>query len=252
MKHCLFLSFFYLFAWPVAGQNLDSLQLLLNNKSFDQVNNFLKTIIENDTSSNYQFDVYVNRQIIDSFTEKYIWYAEELNQTSYHILLLTKNDRIIFCKMTKDDYSDFPNEILILHFKENKEISELQKIYKATYNRNVEPKDFYNQSIEYGNNCVSDLSHVGNRNYEPWEYVQMKKLVEEKNISELNDWLRSPIAETQIYAIDGFYQLKKNGYTLTDQEFKLINIIKLKLGTIRVCGDIKNNTIEDVTSKFQF
>lgn len=89
----------------------------------------------------------------------------------------------------------------------------------------IADKDFY----IYGTIC----GFIGK---EPEYRKKLKLLLFTNNIIELESWLESEIPEIRVYAIDGFYQLLKNGYILTSNQASLIMLIGEQDNQIRVCS----------------
>jgi hypothetical protein len=81
--------------------------------------------------------------------------------------------------------------------------------------------------------------------------MKLIECVETNDIAMLNEWLRSPVAEIQVYAIDGFSQLRKQGYKLSEEQRRLIKFIKKKKGNINTCSGclFSSKTISSVTRR---
>ena len=228
------------------GQKIDSVKALLNKKSFHALDSYLKRI----DSTNRRISYYqeVNRQIINSYTEIVIEFEESFpckeenvyNVYPYKIKLLTSGDKIIYCRMENHSISIFTTIEASYTLRDS--IKQLQRFYQTIYKRNISISDFFSDKIVYGYAC----GFVGTN---PKFRVKLDKLVSLKNTKELHKWLTSPITELQVYAIDGFSQLKKAGLCLTPDELELIKLVKSKEGNLRTCwGCIYGtNTIKEMT-----
>ena len=63
--------------------------------------------------------------------------------------------------------------------------------------------------------------------------------------------LKSANAEKQLYALKGYRILVNQGYTLTDEEKKIISIVEQKKGTVSTCSGCMymDDTFQNVVSQ---
>jgi hypothetical protein len=114
-------------------------------------------------------------------------------------------------------------------FKNDSAIDSLEVVFLQTYGAKLDWKElFVNRNI-YGKWC-------GVAGSPPAMRKELDTLLADKNQEVLTNWLKSPNVEKQVYAIDGFYQLKQNGYKQTGEQQKLIDVIKKKKGQINTCS----------------
>ncbi len=253
MKKGILIIAMGIFSLSLFGEKIDSIITVLNQKNYKQLEAYLKRAEVSSKKDEFNFNEEISRQIIDSFFEKIInveeWFPN-IKEGSYHgkiyeILILTNGDSIIYAKLVL--YPKGPNTNILIQYSDNKLFHQLQKSYSVTYGRKVIIKDFFISYVVYGNRCGRGAVE---RDYR----IRLNKLIESKNIKKLDKWLSSPTAEIQVYAVDGFFQLKEKGYTLTPKELQLINIIKNKKGEIRACSGciFSSWEITETTEKFKF
>jgi hypothetical protein len=67
-------------------------------------------------------------------------------------------------------------------------------------------------------------------------------------------WLQSTNVETQLYAVEGFYKLKKAGYQIKESELQSIRNVLKKKGTVRTCMGCRYglNEIQQIAKEFEF
>lgn len=96
----------------------------------------------------------------------------------------------------------------------------------------------YSQRIDWGfppdRYVYGEECGIGSES--PMLRIELKKILEDKNVQELEKWLSSDIAEKRVYAVDGFYSLLKKGFTPNYLQLRLINKIKKEEGKVRHCA----------------
>jgi hypothetical protein len=89
------------------------------------------------------------------------------------------------------------------------------------YNSKLNPNELFVTSIVYGGAC----GVAGT----PPEYQQkLDGLLLKKDKKTLLTWLKSPNTEKQLNAVSCFKIFQENGYQLTDEETRIINLVKEK------------------------
>jgi hypothetical protein len=80
---------------------------------------------------------------------------------------------------------------------------------------------------------------------------QLNVLLQDGNVDLIRQWLRSPNAEKQLYALRGYRILVIQGYNLTDEEKRIISIVEQKKGRVSTCSGCMymNQTFQDVVSE---
>jgi hypothetical protein len=245
-------------SFVTSGQRIDIIKTILKTKNFKKIESCLKKYkSERKRPVEFTYRESLNREIISSFTEcafvftEFHWDNEGVEGTSesYQLNLITFNGQIVYYKIgsgsfdlhsstisdTKDEYSN------------EETLKTLKNQYLNFFNRDLAIEDLFKNDIAYGFGC-------GIAGTPPEQREQLKKLVEQKDIKTLDSWLISPTTELQIYAIDGFFQLKESGYKLTVEELAWINFVKKKRGKAYTCGGCSymNWPIMKIASKFVF
>jgi len=235
MKRSIFnIVFLWVSVVNTFGQKIDTLLALLNQRSYVGVDSFCSRVASKSAPFNIIYRTGVNRQIVDSFYEISFEYQEiqpsrqkgTFDVHPYQVSVITRGDDIIYCKMLNNYHMHYAKTEV--HFASVEAIRVLQLAYKSLYDRSIEVSDLFSDQVVYGSNC-------GWGGDDPDYRLKMNKLVETKNINELDGWLRSPVTELQVYAVEGFYQLSQHGFKVNPARQKLIAIIKSKKGTIRTC-----------------
>ena len=108
-------------------------------------------------------------------------------------------------------------------------------------------RELFIDSIVYGARC----SDAG---IDPLEKTYLDQFVEIKDKASLLKWLRSTNVETQLYAVEGFYGLKKAGYKINDGELRSIKNVLEKKGTVRTCSGcfFSREEIRQIAKNFKF
>lgn len=130
-------------------------------------------------------------------------------------------------KVGKDKWE--PYDTTLNTFTDEGEYTAFHNSFSKTYNDKLNPVELFVTSIVYGAAC----GIAGT----PPEYQQkLAALLREKDDKALLTWLKSPNTEKQLYAVIGFKTLEENGYTLTEEEKRIINVVKQKQGTVNTCS----------------
>jgi hypothetical protein len=84
--------------------------------------------------------------------------------------------------------------------------------------------------------------------------MKLEHFVEKKDRTSLLKWLQSTNVETQLYAVEGFYKLKKAGYQIKESELHYIRNVLKKKGTVRTCTGCLygRNEIQKIAKHFEF
>jgi hypothetical protein len=236
---------------PVSGKGIDSVRTLLRQKSYSALQSYLDRVVSG--SKNISVHHELSRQIVGDYSEMWIRYEEsvpdkEPNVSTIHpfnMFLLLHDDSIIYCRMENNLYVNLPKTEL--DFSDHHAIQGLKNSYYDVYMTSIDVADLFNNSIVYG-------SHCGWGGTDPPYRIQLDRLVRNKDIKTLDEWLCSPVAEIQVYAIDGFHQLHKSGYKLNITQLRLISLIKKKKGMINTCSGCMHwsQTISEETKTFVF
>ena len=182
---------------------------------------------------NYNAHQEISRQIIGNYYETILYYEEnQTNFLDYTIKLISDSSNIIYCKIQRIEFVDKPE--IVYSIQNDKKFTELQNLYRKTYENKISIKDFFINDVVFGIACGKSAS--------PPEYRQKcEKAIKRKNISLLNNWLSSVTTEKQLYAVDALSRLESQGLALTTKQKNLITIIKSKKGTVRCCSGCRSS-----------
>jgi len=170
----------------------------------------------------------------------------------YRLTVLLTDNEIIYYNISeaKRDMENgnfaAPNPS-IYKYKNDTAYTNLKTSFKKTYGANLNEKELFREDIVYGGAC----GIVGTP---PKKKTEIDYIVKNRNRTDLFKWLQSTNTETQIYAINGYYQLKELGIKLTAQELRIIKIVMNKKGSILSCGGCmySNEEISSAVKEFKF
>ncbi len=148
-------------------------------------------------------------------------------------------------KKSGDDWVPYRQPIDSL--RDENAMQELNTAYRAIFLVDLNEEELFTNEYTYGSRC----GWVG---METKGSEQISTMVSLNDRSGLLQWLQSPNAEKQVYAVDGFYQLTLKGIKLTEDELRMIAFVKAKKGRVAVCSGCIHTTddIGKVTRKFKF
>lgn len=227
------------------GQPLKEIKQLLASRNFTLFEAYIDTASEKYTRVNPKSNVRaiweLKRDLTEIFQECVVDIDESFPSEGepnirtvqrYRINVLATSKEIIYYDFAEkesngpgwDDFTlnitdSFRNEILF---------TDLKRDFIQTYGDSISQQELFNNSNVYGSAC----SIIGQK---PEMREQNDAIVANKDIQLLTKWLKSANTERQVYGIDGLYQLKKKGYKLTEEQLRLINIIKNKKGSLNTC-----------------
>lgn len=172
--------------------------------------------------------------------------ANTSNVERFQVNLVHNGKEIIFYQIKQIHYKNSHKTSVILNqYKNEIAYSNFQWAYHDLYDANLNENDLFLEDIVYGERCGRAL-------VTPKEKGLIDDFVANKDTTSLLKWLQSPNSEKQVYAVNGFYELRKTGRVLTKQEEKIIAFIIHKKGNIHICSgciyDIDD--IKNVTKKF--
>ncbi len=160
--------------------------------------------------------------------------AEGGNVNNYTIRLLEHDGEIFYYDycITKykrgGDSTWHGYDDTIVFLKNKQAYADFKGAYFTTYHDTLIEKELFTQDV-YGQVCgVGGMAPEGQ--------VQLDSMLAISDIAAIRKWLISPIAERQLYAIEGYRALVGAGYTLTDEEERLLEIVKQKKATVETCA----------------
>ena len=132
-------------------------------------------------------------------------------------------------------------------YKDTAEFHKFDQSFKTILKAAIKEKDLFDNELIYGYGC-------GFAGSPPYGYVKMSSYVEANDKAALVKWLQSASSQKQVYAVWGIYLLCKKGEKITPDEWKMIEYVKSKKGTIRTCSGCVHSweKISEVTKEFTF
>lgn len=241
-----------------AAQPLTVVRDLLTERKFQP----FKSYIDTAPKSNITFYWEALREVTPSYWEGVVRIEEFQNANdgtggnriyNYRIDFLATEQNIFFYrfnqihnkKIGEDRWE--PYDTTFNAFTDKGAYTAFESSFSKTYNEKLNPKELFITSLVYGGAC----GIAGT----PPEYQQkLVELLREKDEKMLLAWLKSPNTEKQLYAVSGFKTLQQNGYKLTEEEKRIIEVINEKQGTVSTCGgcifssDTIKNVVENINS----
>ena len=224
----------------VVGQPVLKIKQLLKDKNFVALNSY----IDKPQKSNVDFGWETLRTIVGEYQEGIIKIEENIPANdgtggnrinNFRVYLLTTKDKIFYYKFINTIYKKKgadeweTNEQSIDSLSDNSEYLSFENLFKQTYGDTLTNYDLFLTSIVYG-------SHCGIAGVNPEYMEQLNLLLQDNNVDIIRQWLKSANAEKQLYALKGYRILVNQGYTLTDEEKKIISIVEQKKGTVSTCS----------------
>ena len=182
------------------------------------------------------------KEIIDGYMVKVIeHYRKEPSikkvdtiTSNYKIKLIYKEDKIVFYELYKinsikkaDKWTDMDS--LISSQKNNRLYNELLKKYNKTYALELNSDELFDTNYIYGKSC--SISGVN-----PKYRTEMNQIISTQNKDKLMAWLKSPIVELQLYAIEAIYKLEKKNVDIPQNVYDFIKIVEKKNGYVNTCN----------------
>jgi hypothetical protein len=224
----------------LTAQSLSELKAVLSNNSLSRLDSY---IISSDSNhlkiSSWVFLREIAPDYFEGVAKLYVYIPPKQrdpagnNYMLYKLSLISHQDSIVYYKIEEQQtiQNSKPSTIVynpVLLF-DKKQMAGLDSSFTKTYHALLDRKELFIDTIAYGNYCGLVTTITPQRS-------TINRLVKQKNSRALQKWLRSSNTEKQVYAVDGFLQLKKRGFKIGTEIEQLINYIIKKSGTIQTCG----------------
>ncbi|MDJ1466826.1 hypothetical protein [Xanthocytophaga flava] len=259
IRHIFFVIFSLLLTHHLFGQVQHELMAVLKKKNLTILRQYTDRINHNtknrkagweyirDVTPGYQEGVYhmeewvsnkndLNTQTIYTFRVAFILAKETI---CFYNLSVEKNRKVENNWVPYFETIDsFKDDSLYQHFKNE---------FKALFQTALDENDLFTHDLTYGKHCYrSGIPPEGRKKIEVF--------VQNKDKDSLLQWLHSPNTEKQVYAIDGLYQLKKQGISLTQKELQQIQFVTHKKGRVYTCQGcfLGSENISEITKEFKF
>jgi hypothetical protein len=228
----------------VSGQTLVEIKQLLEKKDFKAFENYITKSAKKYSRVNPNSNMRVIWQLKSDLTPQYQECVVDIDESfpdkddsaistveRYRINILTTSKEIIYYDFSEKvnrtaSWNDFSLNVLDSFRNENL-LTELNKNYLEHYKTSLNRNELFIDTCIYGRSC--------NLGQTPELREQLNTFIENKDLTKINIWLTSQIAEKQVYAIDALYQLKKKGYKFSTEQIRLIKLISGKRDYINIC-----------------
>jgi hypothetical protein len=136
---------------------------------------------------------------------------------------------------------------MYLQFTDTTRMEKFSQTWEKTYGVGLKMSDFDSLDYNYGFHCGIDGVRLDGR-------LLLDEMVRQRDTVMLNQWLQSPLAGRQAYAVDGFYQLSKRGIWLSTQQKKRIKAVQARDAALNFCTGCNYSIkrLKDVTKSFVF
>ena len=161
------------------------------------------------------------------------------------VYIFISSDTLFYCEVRNPELpitaSSYFQYIDSLKFKK------LSNAWQKTYGVPLQLSDFDSLDYNYGFRCGIDGVRLDGR-------LLLDEMVRQRDTIMLNQWLQSPLAGRQAYAVDGLYQLNKRGIWLSAQQKKRIKAIQSRDAAVNFCAGCNYSIkrLKDVTKSFVF
>lgn len=231
------LLFFLILCNPLLyGQSFEkSLIDLCITKKVKNLEEGLKII---EKADNVNYDELINYEIIDNFQAQLFEIKTTIitakNQSeilTYHLNIIKKDTEILYYEIEKGSYNS--DEIwtikrLIIKNCGGSLFKDLSKKYTAIYNIHIEPAQIFNTDILY---YRPKKRSTFNCSFHKHRAVFVT-LIEKQDTIQLLNWLKSSNIPSQLYAIEGIFELTEKGVIFPPNTWKWIEIVQQKEGVI--------------------
>jgi hypothetical protein len=218
----------------LSAQSIDSVKHILSSNDFLKFDSTCKAFAGK-TDSRFNYNLNITREIVSPFNEiiceiEIFTPTKEANVSSvnsYWLYMLRHENTLVYTKMVDKSYN-YAHPVLY-NYQSDSFMKLFKSNYKSSFDRKISIGDLFEENVTYGSRCGWSGIEIEYRK-------KLNKIVAEKDINKLEHWLKSPVVEIQVYAIEGFTLLSKNGYILNTKQQKIIQLIKSKKGEIRTCS----------------
>lgn len=237
----------------LSAQEEEKILAACQNFDYSELERVL-TDLKTNSPKRYELNTKLDRELVNGFFEQFIelkvhdsryWGSESPVAFKYEIRLIRKKDgQLAYYKIIRFDEKEDGESIecsriiseIVVKEVSNNTLEDLKVSFQKVYGVQLNFQALFESTIEYGSMCGFGGS--------PPEYrVKQNKLVKAMEKDSLISWLKSPVAEIQLYAIDGILTLKKSGIKFSKRVLKLIDIIEKKEGNANSCsGCFSENT----------
>ncbi|PKP46225.1 MAG: hypothetical protein CVT94_15465 [Bacteroidetes bacterium HGW-Bacteroidetes-11] len=249
-----------LFTSNILGQVQNDVKEVLANKDLASFISFADTLSNKEKRITCHCTIF--RDLTSDFKEGIFYITKSFPDTknpaissvyTFRVRLLADDKTIIYYELGEKNYKKIKKKEWVtyydtLAFYSNDSLLEmLQQSFIKSFGAELNKNELFIDDFVYGEAC-------GIIGEDPAGKVLIDKLVSKKNKEELFRILGSTNFEKQVYALDGLWQLKENGFTYSTEELKVIKNVLNKKGTIFYCHGCPHSwqNVIIATYKFKF
>lgn len=248
MKSFFLFLFAFSFAISSSAQIEKSVENVLLKKDFVKFQEYSDSISRpNEAHGYWEY----KRELIKGYWEGVFCF--EKRSAGFRVNILATDSTIIFFDLSEQKSQNREEGPAVyyetLSTSRNDSLFDGLKIsFKNTFRTELNFSELFNVSVVFSD------GGCGYSGIPPKGKVKTDELVKNKDHIGLQEMLGSANTEMQVYAVSGFYELKKKGETLTPVEKEMINAVLQKKGTIRVCSGCTYGIqeISEATGFFRF
>ena len=241
------------------GQLQTDIKNILATKDFQS----FKKYADNLSSRQTHIKAYwlVEREITTGFEERILIVEKSVPEKkdpnistvyTFRINLLSIDNAILFYDLMERKSKKENNEWIeyyptIDRYQNDSLFKKLETTFFKSFGGQFKREELFTDSVVYGSRC----SEAGT---DPLEKMYLDYFVKIKDKTSLLKWLQSTNVETQLYAVEGFYKLKKGGYKIKDNELLFIKNVLKRKGTARTCSGCiySREEIHQIAKDFKF
>lgn len=258
-KHFAFLLLVILWTGNIRAQIQDDVLQVLKSGNFTAFKQFSDSLTNREKGIRSYWELL--RDLTPDFQEavfivqKSVRDKHDPNVSStslFKVKMIVTKTQIVSCEFSEQKYRKVADqweayEETIARFEDTLLIEELNDSFRTLFHTELNAQDLFSTELVYGEHCGFAGTYPEGR----YEIVQF---VKNGNREELLKWLKSPNSEKQVYAVDGLFQLYKQGTKPTQEERDIIAFVRHKNGRIQVCHGCMHtkDDIKTVLAKFNF
>lgn len=146
---------------------------------------------------------------------------DSILENRFTLKIIRKDSTIVFYKLF-DEKNKFEKS-------DEKRLQELKATYRKYYKTELDFTELFANEIRYGDAC-------GIAGVKPKYRKILDSIITEKDVKTLIKWLKSPFSGLQVYAIEGIYELEKQGVYFEKEVWEIIDFVALKQQKINICS----------------
>ena len=241
------------------GQLQTDIKNILATKDFQSFKKYADNLSNRQTHIKAYWEV--EREIATGFEERVLIVEKSVPEKkdpnistvyTFRVNLLSTDKTIFFYDLMERKSKKVNNEWVEYYptidtYQNDSLFKKLKTTFFKSFGGQFKKQELFTDSIVYGSRC----SDAG---IDPLEKMYLDHFVEVKDKTSLLKWLQSTNVETQLYAVEGFYKLKKSGYKINDNELQFIKNVLKKKGTARTCSGCiySREEIKQIAKDFKF